>query len=87
VESEVQEGKRDQWGQEKRRLEEEERDTKVAWEHGVERVKGVGSGVIGAVQGAQAGLERGREKVEGEMKGRYYNVGRVFFASVMAEAD
>jgi hypothetical protein len=70
VEGEVREGKRDEWGRDK----EEERDTKVAWEHGVESVKVVGSGVIGGVQGAQEGFGEEKEKVEGELKHRYYLV-------------
>lgn len=73
MESEAQEGKRDQWGRDKQRLE-EEKDPKVAWEHGVERVKGAGSSVIGGVQGAQETLAQHQEKAKGEMKGRYLSV-------------
>lgn len=76
----MQEGKRDQWGRDKERLE-EERDPKVAWEHGVESVKVAGSSVIGGVQGAQESLEQGQEKAEGELKGRYYSVCRIVFFS------
>ena len=77
VEGQVQEGKRDQWGRDKERLE-EERDPKVAWEHGVDTVKVAGSNVIGGVQSAQESLEKGKESVEGEVKQTYYSVIFVF---------
>lgn len=73
IESEAQEGKRDQWGRDKERLE-EEKDPKVAWEHGVEQVKGAGSRVIEGAQGAQDTLAQHREKAKGEMEGRYLSV-------------
>lgn len=73
MEGEVQEGKRDQWGRDKERLE-REKDPKVAWEHGVESMKVAGSSVIGGVQGAQEGLGQEKEKAEGELKHRYYEV-------------
>lgn len=73
MEEEVQEGKRDQWGRDKERLE-QERDVKVAWEHGVDTVKDAGSSVIGGVQGAQETLGQEKEKVKGDLKKRYYSV-------------
>ena len=73
----MKEGKRDQWGRDKARLEEEEeKDPKVAWERRMESVKDVGSSVI---EGAQEGLERGQEKAEGAMKQRYFSLCRSSF--------
>ncbi len=77
MDGQVKEGKRDQWGRDKARLEEEEeKDPKVAWERGMESVKDVGSSVI---EGAQEGLERGQEKAEGAMKQRYFSLCRSSF--------
>ncbi|THU95473.1 hypothetical protein K435DRAFT_798123 [Dendrothele bispora CBS 962.96] len=49
VEQEVQEDKRDTLGRDKQRLE-EEKDPKVAWQHGMDTVKSAGTTVIGATQ-------------------------------------
>jgi hypothetical protein len=73
MESEVQEGKRDLWGRDKERLE-QEKDPKVAWEHGVDSIKVAGTSVIGGAQGAQERLSQEQEKAEGELKGRYYSI-------------
>jgi len=81
IESEVQEGKRDPLGRDKERLE-QERDPKVAWEHGMDTVKEAGVSVIGAAQGAKEGLEESRQKTEEKLEAAYYSVGHLFFGVV-----
>ncbi|CAK5263339.1 unnamed protein product [Mycena citricolor] len=51
VEKEVQDGKRDNLGRDKQRVE-EEKDVRVAFEHGMDTLKGAGSSMIGAGQTA-----------------------------------
>jgi Family of unknown function (DUF5923) len=60
IDDEVQSGKRDTLGRDKQRLE-EEKDTKVAWEHGMDSVKGAGSTVIDTTRSA---VETAEEKAE-----------------------
>ena len=67
VEQGVQEGERDSLGRSKQRLEEEE-DPKVAWEHGMETVKGAGTTVIGATQAASASLQETAEKTTSRLE-------------------
>ena len=81
IESEVQEGKRDALGRDKERLE-QEKDPKVAWEHGMDTVKEAGVSVIGAAQGAKEGLEEGKQKTEDKLEGIYHSVGHLFFGAV-----
>jgi hypothetical protein len=64
---------------------EQERDPKVAWEHGVDTLKGMGSSVIGGVQTAQEKLEYGQEKAEGEIKDRYYSVRPSFLSCLRSD--
>lgn len=73
VESEVQEGKRDSLGRDKERLE-QEKDPKVAWEHGMDTVKEAGVSVIGAAQVAEERARESKEKTEGKLQGVYYSV-------------
>ncbi|KAH6903842.1 hypothetical protein BKA70DRAFT_1227194 [Coprinopsis sp. MPI-PUGE-AT-0042] len=58
---EVQSGQRDTLGRDKQRLE-EEKDTKVAWEHGMDTVKGAGSTVIDTTRSATQTAEEKAEK-------------------------
>jgi len=60
VEEEVQSGERDVLGRDKQRLE-EEKDVKVAWEHGMDTVKGAGSTVIETTRSASQTVQ---EKTE-----------------------
>lgn len=67
VEKGVQEGERDSLGRSKEKLE-EEKDPKVAWEHGMDTVKGAGTTVIGATQSASAGLQETAEKTTSRLE-------------------
>lgn len=67
VEKGVQEGERDTLGRSKQRLE-EEKDPKVAWQHGMETVKGAGTTVIGATQAAGASLQETAEKTTSRLE-------------------
>lgn len=53
VDTQVQQGQRDPLGRDKKRLE-EEKDTKVAWQHGMDTIKDAGTTVIGASQETSA---------------------------------
>ncbi|KAH6902617.1 hypothetical protein BKA70DRAFT_1434941 [Coprinopsis sp. MPI-PUGE-AT-0042] len=61
IDDEVQSGQRDTLGRDKQRLE-EEKDTKVAWEHGMDTVKGAGSTVIDTTRSATQTAEEKAEK-------------------------
>ncbi len=74
IESDVQEGKRDPLGRDKERLK-QERDPKVAWEHGIDTVKEAGVSVIGTAQGVKEGVKESKEKTEDKLKDAYYSVG------------
>ncbi|EDR09989.1 uncharacterized protein LACBIDRAFT_317829 [Laccaria bicolor S238N-H82] len=67
VEKGVQEGERDTLGRSKQRLE-EEKDPKVAWQHGMDTVKGAGTSVIGATQAASASLQETAEKTTSRLE-------------------
>jgi hypothetical protein len=67
VEKGVQEGERDSLGRSKQRLE-EEKDPKVAWQHGMETVTGAGTTVIGATQAASASLQETAEKTTSRLE-------------------
>jgi hypothetical protein len=67
VEKGVQEGERDSLGRSKQRLE-EEKDPKVAWQHGMETVTGAGTTVIGATQAAGASLQETAEKTSSRLE-------------------
>jgi gas vesicle protein len=56
VDEEVQAGKRDTLGRDKERLE-QEKDVKVAWQHGMDTIKDAGTTVIGASQTASSTVQ------------------------------
>jgi len=73
MEDEVQAGERDTLGRSKKRLE-EEKDVKVAWEHGMDTVKGAGSKVIGATQQATAKAEETTKKTADRLSDAFAKV-------------
>ncbi|KAK0218812.1 hypothetical protein IW262DRAFT_1059096 [Armillaria fumosa] len=58
VEQEVQDGQRDTFGRDKDRMEEEEGDVKVKFEHTMDSLKDTGSAAIGVGQGTKAKAEK-----------------------------
>ncbi|KAJ7119508.1 hypothetical protein C8R44DRAFT_982225 [Mycena epipterygia] len=73
IEQGVQDGKRDNLGRDKKRLEEEE-DVRVAFEHGMDTLKDAGSGVIGAGQTAKDKTEDISDRTTARLQGAYYKV-------------
>ncbi|KDR71775.1 hypothetical protein GALMADRAFT_159190 [Galerina marginata CBS 339.88] len=73
VEEEVQEGKRDALGRDKERMEEEE-DVKVAWEHGMDTVKGAGSTVIGAAQDTKETVDEKMDEGSERLQEAFYKI-------------
>ncbi|TFK35889.1 hypothetical protein BDQ12DRAFT_634780 [Crucibulum laeve] len=73
VEKGVQEGDRDALGRDKKRLEEEE-DTKVAWQHGMDTVKDAGTSVIGASQSASETVKEKSEETSTRLQDAYYKI-------------
>ncbi|KAJ7641406.1 hypothetical protein FB45DRAFT_356909 [Roridomyces roridus] len=71
VEQDVEDGKRDQLGRDKERLEEEQ-DTRVAFEHGMDTLKGAGSTVIGAGQSARETAEDVSNRATERLQNAYY---------------
>ena len=73
VDKEVQEGQRDPLGRDKKRLE-EEKDTKVAWQHGMDTVKDAGTSVIGASQATSAVAQDKSSKASSRLQEAFYKV-------------
>jgi len=73
VESEVQGGTRDSLGRDKKRLE-EEKDPKVAWQHGMDTVKDAGTTVIGTAQEASASARDTADKTSSRLQKAFYKV-------------
>lgn len=73
VEDEVQAGERDTLGRSKQRLE-EEKDPKVAWQHGMDTVKNAGTSVVGGVQTASATVEEKTSKTQDRISNALYKV-------------
>ncbi|KAJ7186766.1 hypothetical protein C8R46DRAFT_981039 [Mycena filopes] len=71
VEQGVQDGQRDNLGRDKKRLE-EEKDLRVAFEHGMDTLKDAGSGVIGAGQSAKETAEDLSDRTTSRLQGVYY---------------
>lgn len=67
-------GERDVLGRDKKRLE-EEKDIKVAWEHGMESVKEAGSSVIETSQTVIESAEEQAERTHTRIKHAYDHVG------------
>jgi uncharacterized protein YjbJ (UPF0337 family) len=61
LEDEVQAGERDTLGRSKQRLE-EEKDPKIAWQHGMDTVKDTGTKVIGGAQTTSATVQEKASK-------------------------
>ncbi len=74
VEHEVQEGKRDALGRDKERMEEEEKDVKVQFEHTMDSLKDTGSTVIGAGQDAKAKAEEFADRAGDRLKNTFQKV-------------
>ncbi|KAJ7280323.1 hypothetical protein C8J57DRAFT_123428 [Mycena rebaudengoi] len=70
VEQGVQDGKRDNLGRDKERLE-EEKDLRVAFEHGMDTVKDAGSSLIGAGQTAKAKAEETSDRTTARLEAAY----------------
>ncbi|KAJ3856188.1 hypothetical protein EV368DRAFT_32982 [Lentinula lateritia] len=73
VDEEVQSGKRDTFGRDKERLEQEE-DLQVAFEHGMDTVKGAGSSVIGAGQQSVAKASELSDGTSAKLHNAFYNM-------------
>lgn len=71
VEEGVQDGKRDNLGRDKERLE-EEKDLRVSFEHGMDTIKDAGSGVIGAGQSAKQKTEQVTDRTTARLQGAYF---------------
>ena len=78
IEDEVQSGQRDTLGRDKQRLE-EEKDTKVAWEHGMDTAKGAGSTVIDATRTAAETAEEKAEKTSQRIQDAWNKVCLPFY--------
>ncbi|KAK0490636.1 hypothetical protein IW261DRAFT_1547004 [Armillaria novae-zelandiae] len=74
VEQEVQEGKRDALGRDKERMEEEEKDVKVQFEHTMDSLKDTGSTVIGAGQDAKAKAEELADRAGDRLKNTFQKI-------------
>lgn len=73
IEEEVKDGKRDTLGRDKQRLE-EEKDPKVAWQHGMDTVKDAGTTVIGAAQETGETIEEKADKTSVKLQEAFYKV-------------
>jgi hypothetical protein len=77
IDKEVQEGQRDPLGRDKKRLE-EEKDTKVAWQHGMDTIKDAGTTVIGTAQQTSATAQEKGSKASSKLQEALYKVGDLF---------
>ncbi|KAJ3765925.1 hypothetical protein FB446DRAFT_759221 [Lentinula raphanica] len=73
VDEEVQAGRRDTLGRDKERLKQEE-DVKVAFEHGMDTLKGAGSSVIGAGQETAAKALDLSERTSNQLQSAFYKM-------------
>jgi hypothetical protein len=73
LEDEVQDGKRDTLGRDKQRLE-EEKDPKVAWQHGMDTVKNAGTSLIGTAQESSATIEEKTEQTSQRLNEAFYKI-------------
>ncbi|KAF8799376.1 hypothetical protein BYT27DRAFT_7227880 [Phlegmacium glaucopus] len=73
VDKEVQQGQRDPLGREKKRLE-EEKDTKVAWQHGMDTIKDAGTTVISASQETSAVAQEKASRTSSRLQEAYYKI-------------
>jgi hypothetical protein len=78
IDAEVHEGARDTLGRDKERLE-EEKDTKVAWQHGMDTVKNAGTSVIDTAQGVAAGAQDKADKTTSRLQEAFYKVCHVVY--------
>ncbi|KAK0436403.1 hypothetical protein EV421DRAFT_1122474 [Armillaria borealis] len=74
VEQEVQDGKRDALGRDKERMEEEEGDVKVKFEHTMDSLKDTGSTAIGAGQGAKAKADKLADRTNSGLQESFHRV-------------
>ena len=73
VEEEVQAGQRDTLGRDKKALE-EEKDPKVAWQHGMDTVKDAGTKVIGVTQTASGEARDKADRTSGRIQDALFKV-------------
>jgi hypothetical protein len=73
VDKEVQQGQRDPLGRDKKRLE-EEKDSKVAWQHGMDTIKDAGTTAIGASEATTAAAQDKSIKASSRLQEAYYKV-------------
>ncbi|KAJ3732954.1 hypothetical protein DFJ43DRAFT_1070435 [Lentinula guzmanii] len=73
VDEEVQAGERDTFGRDKARLKEEE-DVQVAFEHGMDTLKGAGSSVIGAGQETAAKASELSDRTSIQLQNAFYKM-------------
>jgi hypothetical protein len=73
IETQVQQGQRDALGRDKKRLE-EEKDYKIAWQHGMDTVKDAGTTVIGVGQETSAVAQDKSSKASSRLQEAYYKV-------------
>jgi hypothetical protein len=78
IDTEVRDGTRDTLGRDKKRLE-EEKDSKVAWQHGMDTVKDVGTSVIGTAQSVSAGARDKADKTSSRLQEAFYKVSQHIF--------
>ena len=86
VDKEVQQGQRDSLGRDKKRLE-EERDTKVAWQHGMDTVKDAGTTVIGTTQETSAAAQEKSSKASSRLQEAFYKVSVFKSIHLIAKTD
>jgi len=70
IESQVQQGQRDSLGRDKERIK-QERDVKVAWQHGMDSVKDTGTSVIGSAQDATENVRDKSDKTSAKLQNAY----------------
>jgi len=70
IESQVQQGQRDSLGRNKERIK-QERDVKVAWQHGMDSVKDTSTSVIGSAQDATENVRDKSDKTSAKLQNAY----------------
>lgn len=81
VEQEVQDGQRDALGRDKERMEEEEGDVKIKFEHTMDSLKDTGSTAIGAGQGAKAKADKLADRTNSGLQESFHRVSTTPVAS------
>ncbi|KXN85171.1 hypothetical protein AN958_11593 [Leucoagaricus sp. SymC.cos] len=74
VEQEVQKGKRDSLGRDKEAVQAASSDARIAWEQGMDTVKGTGSMMIGASQTVAGAVEDKTERTTSRLQNAFYSI-------------